>query len=42
MKFYSIDEIRDAVYETLATLDDKDYEKMERIFWEFKRKLEGE
>jgi hypothetical protein len=40
--YYSIDEIRDAVYATLSKVEEGDYEKLEKIFFDFKLNLEGE
>lgn len=37
---YSLEEIRNAVYETLSQLNEEEYEKAEKLFLEFKRNLE--
>lgn len=42
MQYYSIDEIRDAVYETLAKVGEEEYSRIEKLFWDFKINLEGE
>jgi hypothetical protein len=40
MRYYSIEEIGEAVYETLSKLSIEDYDKNEAIFWQFKTILE--
>jgi hypothetical protein len=40
MKYYSMEEIGESVYETLSKLPIEEYDKMEGIFWQFKKILE--
>lgn len=41
-EWYSLEEIRDAAYETLAQVKESEYEYAESLLWAFKRRLTGE
>lgn len=41
-QIFTLKEIRDAAYETLAQVNELEYERAERLLWAFRQRLTGE